>query len=311
VDAGALFVRRDGGVRAPWRIAFFAAATFAGGLLVAGIVYPLLALTPMVDLARAWRLPLDEVGTVVALLVGTVTALHAMDRSPLDAWARVGLHRGALGWRGLLAGLAAGSLAILIPSALLVAAGRLRLEPQPAAESWTATAAMAIVMLAPSAFAEELAMRGYLFTVLRDAIRAPGAIAVTSVIFALLHLYNPGPTILSTAMVTLAGVFLASVRLATGSLYAAFVAHLAWNFVQAAVLHAPVSGLSLPAPGYRAVDAGPVWLTGGAWGPEGGLAAAAGMLVASFLLLRRPRNARQARNGEASGFRDESRRGDA
>jgi membrane protease YdiL (CAAX protease family) len=295
VDARGLFVRRDGGVRAPWRIAFFATATLAGGMVVASIVYPLLSLTPAVGLAREWRLPLDEVGTVAALLIGTVAALHVMDRARMNAWARVGLHRGALGWRALLTGLAAGSLAILVPSALLVASGRLRLEPQPGTESWGATAVVALVMLAPSAFAEELAMRGYLFTVLRDAIRARGAIAVTSVIFALLHLFNPGPTVLSTAMVALAGVFLASVRLATGSLYAAFVAHLAWNFAQAGVLHSPVSGLSLPAPGYRAVDTGPTWLTGGSWGPEGGLGAAAGMLVATFLLLRRRRNGQRAR----------------
>ncbi|HVT40817.1 MAG TPA: hypothetical protein VHE78_17390, partial [Gemmatimonadaceae bacterium] len=107
-------------------------------------------------------------------------------------------------------------------------------------------------------------------------------------------------------------LFLASVRLATGSLYAAFVAHLAWNFVQGAVLHAPVSGLALPAPGYRAVDAGPAWLTGGAWGPEGGLAAAAGMLGATFLLLWRRRNAPAGtQNGRPSGFRDEPWRSDA
>jgi hypothetical protein len=61
---------------------------------------------------------------------------------------------------------------------------------------------------------------------------------------------------------------------------------LAWNLVQAVVLHAPVSGLPLPTPGYRLVDNGPGWLTGGPWGPEGGLAAAGGMLVATFLLVR-------------------------
>jgi hypothetical protein len=105
----------------------------------------------------------------------------------------------------------------------------------------------------------------------------------------LLHLFNPAPTVLSTVMVGIAGVFLAVVRVTTGSLYAASVAHFAWNFVQAALLHAPVSGLPLPTPGYRLADSGPAWLTGGAWGPEGGLAAAAGMLLATFLLVRRAR----------------------
>ncbi len=122
---------------------------------------------------------------------------------------------------------------------------------------------------------------------IRDAAGAPTAVAVTSVIFALLHLFNPGPTLLSTAMVALAGVFLATVRLSTGSLYAAWIAHLAWNVAQASVLHSAVSGLPLPTPGYRLSDNGPTWLTGGSWGPEGGVAAGAGMLVACILLSRR------------------------
>jgi hypothetical protein len=42
----------------------------------------------------------------------------------------------------------------------------------------------------------------------------------------------------------------------------------------AAVLHVPVSGLPFATPGYRAVITGPDWLTGGSWGPEGGVLAA-------------------------------------
>jgi hypothetical protein len=102
----------------------------------------------------------------------------------------------------------------------------------------------------------------------------------------MLHLLNPDPTLLSTTMVALAGVFLATVRLMTGSLWAAGIAHLAWNLAQAVVLHAPVSGLPMPTPGYRLVDHGPAWLTGGEWGPEGGIAAAGGMLLATFLLVK-------------------------
>jgi hypothetical protein len=55
-------------------------------------------------------------------------------------------------------------------------------------------------------------------------------------------------------------------------------------------LHAPVSGLRFEAPDYRTVSTGPSWATGGAWGPEGGAAAALGMLVClSYLYARRRR----------------------
>jgi len=285
-------------MRAPWRIAFFGIATLATGMAISAIVYPVMVATSLVSLARQWNVPLDSLGTLLALLGGTWAALRVMDGAAaggssagggVGAWARVGLGARALSWRSLSIGGIVGVLAILVPAGILLAAGRLQMERQPEVESWVRASRAALIVLAPAALVEELAMRGYLLTALREAIRTPGAVAVTSVLFALLHLFNPGPTIVSTAVVALAGVFLATVRLVTGSLFAAWIAHFAWNFTQAAVLHAPVSGLALPTPGYRLVDRGPAWLTGGEWGPEGGLAAAAGMLVATFLLVWRPR----------------------
>jgi hypothetical protein len=106
---------------------------------------------------------------------------------------------------------------------------------------------------------------------------------------------NPGATVGSVAVVTLAGIFLGGVLLATRSLWAAWAAHLAWNATIGAGFHAAISGLDVPAPDYRVVDAGPDWLTGGPWGPEGGAAAAAGMLgVLAFLHLRAGRARRAA-----------------
>jgi hypothetical protein len=57
------------------------------------------------------------------------------------------------------------------------------------------------------------------------------------------------------------------------------------------LLHAAVSGLPFATPDYRVVDAGPDWLTGGAWGPEGGIGAAGGMLLALIYLRRHAQRA--------------------
>jgi hypothetical protein len=88
--------------------------------------------------------------------------------------------------------------------------------------------------------------------------------------------------------VTLAGIFLGLIRLRTDSLYAAWMAHLAWNAVLVVGFHAVVSGVEMPAPGYRLVEVGPDLWTGGAWGPEGGLLAAAGLIGATWIIYRRP-----------------------
>jgi membrane protease YdiL (CAAX protease family) len=166
---------------------------------------------------------------------------------------------------------------------MLVWLGMMRIVPAEPG-NWGEAAVRAAAMLAPAALTEELTFRGYALTLLQRAWGSPVAIAVTSIAFGFVHLLNPGVTLQSVAMVALAGVFLAIVRLAFDSLWSAWLAHFAYNFVQLAVFHTAVSGLALPQPGYRAVATGPAWLTGGAWGPEAGVAAAFGMLVVSFLL---------------------------
>ncbi|HTK51644.1 MAG TPA: CPBP family intramembrane glutamic endopeptidase, partial [Gemmatimonadaceae bacterium] len=115
----------------------------------------------------------------------------------------------------------------------------------------------------------------------------------TSIAFGLLHLGNPDAGAASIVLVTLAGVFLASVVYATRSLYAAWAAHFAWNWTMAVLFHTAVSGFPLEAPGYRYVDAGPDWATGGAWGPEGGVPAGLGMIIGvgiAYALARRTRS---------------------
>ena len=281
----AVFVGGDGTVRAFWRLLFFFVAAVVGLTVLIAIVYPVAAVLGLPELARATRLPVPDLMTVGALLIGTYAASRTVDGVRDGIWTRVGLGARALRWRAIAIGLIAGTLAIVLPSAALIAAGRLIVETQPQQQSWIGAAGVALVVLTFAALAEELAMRGYFLTTLRESVGTPWAIVITSVVFALMHLGNPDPTVVGIAMVGLAGYFLAFVRIATGSLYATWVAHLAWNFAQAALLHAPVSGLPLPQPGYRLVDHGPTWLTGGSWGPEGGIAAAVGMLVTIFLLI--------------------------
>lgn len=220
------------------------------------------------------------------LLAGTFAAhllvLRLVERRPVGD---VGLGRLAARPRLLAFGALVGAGAIGIPCALLLAGGELRAEAAPAG-SWLAAAGALLVYLAPAALWEELLVRGYPLLVLTEALGAPAAVLLTSVVFGALHLANPNASLASAAVVTLAGVFLAAVRFATGSLWAAFATHLAWNWTLAAAVHAAVSGLPFAAPDYRVVDAGPDWLTGGAWGPEGGAAAVAGMLAAGALLWR-------------------------
>lgn len=157
---------------------------------------------------------------------------------------------------------------------------------------WVSFALRVAVLLLPAALVEELVFRGYPFAVLRDAWGWKVALVVTSIAFGVAHVDNPGADLEAIIAVIVAGVFLGSVLVATGSLFAAWMAHFSWNWMMAAVLHTAVSGLPFSAPDYRIIDAGPDWATGGRWGPEGGVGALVGMLVVlGFLYARWQRRA--------------------
>ncbi len=279
-----MFHSADGELRAPWRLIIFALLTIVALIVFVGVAFALFQTASVVTSAEG--VMATSLAMACALIVSHAVMLRWVERAP---WATVGLGRSdarpALLGRGFLLG----ALAIGIPSVMLLGAHLLRADASPGTpDQWWRFAGTLTLMLLPAALWEELAFRGYFFAVLRREIGAPGALAVTSVLFGLIHAANPHSGIQPVLLVTLAGVFLGSIVLATGSLYAAWVAHFAWNWVMAVLLHTDVSGfLPSPPPEYRVVDAGPDWITGGPWGPEGGAAAGLGMLSALGLLFAR------------------------
>ena len=207
-------------------------------------------------------------------------------------WSYVGLAPAAASGRRLATGFALGALAIAVPCALLLALGWLDMVRDPAsAPRFGRELLTVLAVLVPGALAEELMMRGYLLSALADGMGRVASLLATSIVFALMHVNNPGMEPGALVVVGLAGIFLGAVRFATSSLYAAWAAHLAWNVVLGVLLHALVSGTSMAAAGGRTLDSGPDWATGGTWGPEGGVPAAAGLLVATWYLIGRHRAA--------------------
>lgn len=217
--------------------------------------------------------------SVFAVTVGHLGVVLIFERGD---WTSVGLHPAA--WRPLpiLIAAVAGLAVILLPGALLLATGDLRVAEMPAG-SWGSAALYALFWLSAPALFEEMMARGYVFGSIERQWGATPALLITSLAFGLLHLGNPGATAWSVGAVVIAGLFLGSVRLATGSLVAAWVAHVGVNWAQGAILHAPISGLTfLATPGYKVQAHGPDWVTGGAWGMEAGIVTAAMLLVVTF-----------------------------
>ncbi|HET9424770.1 MAG TPA: CPBP family intramembrane glutamic endopeptidase [Gemmatimonadaceae bacterium] len=282
-----IFFTTAGSIRAPWRLLFFVVAFIACSFFAMGLVSPLVG--GAFAALGLGSVTFASIVEVVAAIAATALALRWLERKP---WSEVGLDLAAARPKTLGVGFMIGAIAIAIPILLLIAVGWLDRVPA-SSLGWGHPLVRMTVLLLPAALAEELITRGYILTALRDAVGWSWAVALTSVGFGLLHLQNAGADVRSVTLVTLAGVFLAVVRIATASLYAAWMAHFAWNWVMAAIFHAPVSGFAFDVPAYRYVDAGPDWATGGTWGPEGGVPAGLAMITGTgFLLLRLRRRSR-------------------
>jgi membrane protease YdiL (CAAX protease family) len=274
-------------LRGPWRILIFILVWVAVTLVAASLaqsVQGIPALAPIRSILYYWV-------DCIAVLIATFVSLRWVDG--LD-WSFVRLDRQARDVRLLTRGFVIGMVAIGVPCAVLLVSHELNVVPA-SSGSWYLAAAQMALFLLPAALAEELLMRGYIFSVLRETIGWKNTLIATSVAFGLLHLRNPGANPETIMVVIIAGFFLGTILLVTESLYAAWMAHFAWNFTMAAGLHTSVSGLGVTAPNYHIVDNGPAWLTGGSWGPEGGVAAALGMFALLFYLYGRYRDHLRAR----------------
>jgi membrane protease YdiL (CAAX protease family) len=185
--------------------------------------------------------------------------------------------------RHALVGIGLGfGLAILFTTLVvggLVALGMLK--PQPPGTDPVGMAAMQGVVVAALVYAvqastEEMVYRGWLQNVVAIRLGPPIAIAIVAAGFTAAHSRNPGFDVLPGINLVLFALFLSFLALRTGSIWASCAWHAGWNWSLNNLWGVPLSGL--PPEGGSAMAwamTGPGIMTGGVWGPEGGLLATA------------------------------------
>jgi membrane protease YdiL (CAAX protease family) len=136
--------------------------------------------------------------------------------------------------------------------------------------------------------AEEALFRGWLLSAIGSRYRPWIAVLISSLLFATAHLLN-GPTPLAWVNLFFFGTFAAIWAPAEGGLWGASAWHTVWNWVEGGCLgmvvdRSPGSGLFV-----SIQTKGPDLITGGAFGPEGGLAVTAVLLIGISMLLLRTR----------------------
>ncbi|HYE71983.1 MAG TPA: CPBP family intramembrane glutamic endopeptidase [Blastocatellia bacterium] len=237
-----------------------------------------------------------------AVLVGWVIlsswfCLRKLDHLSLKALG-LGFYRGW--WRELLVGAGFGALMIVAVVALQMIGGGTRLMISPmmwkSVETGRAIDVVGVgmvfgsigfllVFLSLAGLLEELLFRGYPFqTLLRD-IPPFVPMVILAMAFGLMHWDNPSRTLFSTANTILAGIWLAVAYLKTRALWFPTALHFMWNWMMGAFFGIPVSGLKIVRyPIFLAANEEPLWLTGGSYGCEGGVAATVILIVATLTI---------------------------
>jgi membrane protease YdiL (CAAX protease family) len=145
-------------------------------------------------------------------------------------------------------------------------------------------AAAQLVLFPIAALNEEIAFRGYPFQRLTESIGAIPAVIVLSVLFALPHLGNPNSTMFAGFNTAAVGALLAVAYLLTRTLWFVWGIHTGWNVALAVAYGLSVSGFDTDGPVNGSVT-GPEWLTGGAYGIEGGASGSIAIVVGFGVLL--------------------------
>lgn len=237
-------------------------------------------------------LVISTLGTFAAAAVANTLALRIYDRGTL---ADIGLGWTAASRRnlsfGLLGGLGAALVVVVLPLVLRLA----DFEPVPNEHlSWPSLLFVSILLLF-GAVGEEMLFRGYGFQVLVRSIGAFATILPVAVLFGLAHSQNLNFGPLALFNTILWGVVLGYAYIRSGDLWLPIGLHFGWNWALP-MLGVNLSGFTMDVTGYAMhwktggllnATAGGL-LSGGAYGPEGGLLTTAVAIGLFFYLVKAP-----------------------
>lgn len=266
-------------IRAGWRMGIFTALFFFLAKLLEGPVKFLSAHTTIIP-----QFVVGEILVYGVLLATTWGVLTLLEKRPAFASVGLPIHRNVISELGQGFLMGGGMMTVIFVTEYSLGLVTLSFKPWYPWEFFRLFGASSVIFVV-GAFGEELMFRGYLFQTMVEGTGKTIAVAAFALFFGAAHANNPNVTVFSLINVALAGVWLSIAYFKTRALWFPIALHFSWNFMQNHVFSFPVSGLhfSQYQLGFLA-QTGPTWLTGGAFGPEGG-ALATIMLVVSGCLI--------------------------
>jgi uncharacterized protein len=218
-----------------------------------------------------------EAGGMVGVLVLILLFRKLIDRR---SFVSLGFSWDRMSARDLIAGMALGAGIITTVFIVLLAAGGLSVE---SVEFPIDSIVVYAGLLSLVALEEEAMCRGYILLNVMQSMNKYLALLIVSILFSLLHLLNPNPSVVGYFNIVLAGLLLGIYYVHKRNLWFPIGLHLTWNFFQGIVFGSPVSGVYTPSI-LSLSRSGNELLTGGEFGFEASLVTTGAVLVAIVLI---------------------------
>jgi membrane protease YdiL (CAAX protease family) len=276
-------------LRAGWRLAIQSLILLLlGGCLSIPLFIAVISFDPTLLLSypglKPEHLLLAVIAETFAVTLSVLLARRFLDRRSVES---LGLKLDEQSLSDLLAGfgialLQIGSMYLLMAGLGWISFQGFAWQSDPAGIVLKNTVVFFIVFLL-AGWNEELLSRGYHLQTLASGINLFWGVIISSALFGILHLGNPGANWLGAAGTFLAGIYLAYGYIRTRQLWLSIGLHIGWNFFEGVVFGFPVSGLDLYTL-IRMQVRGPDLATGSAFGPEAGLIILPSLFVGGFLI---------------------------
>ncbi|OQY46429.1 MAG: hypothetical protein B6242_07790 [Anaerolineaceae bacterium 4572_78] len=191
-------------------------------------------------------------------------------------------------------GLVVGFVIFSIPIGCMAIAGYYALQPFSLSSMIAVMGGVTVIFLGwvVQGSAEEVIFRGWVFPVVSVKSNVYIGIIVSSLLFAFGHIFNSNLSILAMVNLTLFGIFATVYAMYEEGLWGICAIHAVWNWTQGNIYGLEVSGNRISGGSLLVLDeTGPDIITGGLFGPEGGLAVSLmlciGIAVISWLGLEK------------------------
>lgn len=278
-----IFINKNSNVRSGWKIA----STFCS-FLVANIIITLIVMVLLVTFMlstqkiavndlETYLNGLTSLNTSFGIFLGFIQCIcmilavwlfwKLFDRKPIR---EIGLINIKSGYKDLFKGLAFGSLSMILVFIILIISGNISLKSPLSSPNFNISLLIQLIFFIFVGINEEMFSRGYCMTVLRQTGNKWAPLIVSSIIFSALHSLNPSMSIISYLNLFLVGLLFAYMLLRSNNLWLPIGYHITWNYFQGNIFGFQVSGQSTDSL-YKLNTPAKNIITGGGFGPEGGL----------------------------------------